>query len=129
MRDEDRHFVERVVVAAAAVVYGGIGLYVLAAPDRALAAVSLPLPNDTARADVMATYGGMCLGIGIWLGLCARHSESVRVGLWGVCLGFGGLALGRIVALVEGLVFTPILYGFLGLELVVATIAGGLLAS
>jgi len=58
------------------------------------------VPGTTsAMIDMRATYGGMALGIAIFFGVCARHPDTVRIGLIASVLVLFCIALGRIVGI------------------------------
>ena len=114
---------DRILVWLSAAICAGIGLFVLAAPDRAAASVEIVLGTPTARIDFTATYGGMCVGIAAWLGFCGLRVEFLRSALFGVAAVFGGLALGRLVAIAGGAHPEPIMWAFLAIELSFAAAA------
>jgi len=97
-----------------------IGAYFLAAPERAAASIGVTLTDATARTDVRATYGGMVLGVGLFFGWAALAPERLDAGLWSMLLVYGGLALGRIVALATGERLGAMMWTFLAIEVAVA---------
>ncbi|AHG89119.1 Protein of unknown function DUF4345 [Gemmatirosa kalamazoonensis] len=98
------------------------GVTVLAAPGL-LAVIDVTAATATARSDVRAVYGGMELGVGVFLVLCARRAEWRRAGLAAQALAMGGVVTGRVVSLAVDGVPRPIALGFWAVEL-----AGALLA-
>lgn len=114
---------DRALILVTAAICAAIGLFFMAAPDRAAAAVGIALTNPTARIDVQATYGGMCVGLGVWMAACAQRPEWNRVGLIGVGATFGGLALGRGLAMARGTPAEPMMWLFLGIEVAFAVAA------
>jgi hypothetical protein len=116
----------RLLLWFSAVVFGAIGVYFLAAPDQAAAAIGLSLDNDTARTDVRATYGGMVLGVAVFFGWAALEESRYEAGLWSMGLVYGGLALGRVLAIAQGQRPNPMIWAYLAIELVV-TLASVLL--
>ena len=50
--------------------------------------------------DMRATYGGVALGIGLFVGYCARRAETVRLGLVAALLVLVGLAGTRLLGIV-----------------------------
>ena len=83
----------------AAAAFTGAGLTFLAAPGL-LVLVDLAPATATARSDVRAVFGGLELGVGAWLALCARRPTWHRPALVAQALTFGGLAAGRLLSLV-----------------------------
>jgi len=70
-----------------------------------------------ARTDVRATYGGLELGLGIFLILCTIRRDWTRPGLWALALATGGFATGRIAGLLVEMTISPLLLAFLLIEL------------
>jgi hypothetical protein len=109
---------QSLVLLLAAAGFIGFGAAYALRPDRMAALTDLPLPSPTARADFVATYGGLQLGFGLFLLACTRQAEWTRPGLWALVAGLGGLASLRALTIVRhrGQVRSTILLG-LGLEL------------
>ena len=80
-------------------VFTAIGLVYLFAPKTG--ARWLLLTTDTTRAaiDVRATYGGLDLGIGLFLALCIAHPPFRLAGIWVGLLTLSGLLGGRLLGL------------------------------
>lgn len=55
--------------------------------------------TTSAMIDMRATYGGMALGIAIFFGICAKNTDTVRIGLISSLLVLTGIALGRIAGI------------------------------
>jgi hypothetical protein len=90
-------------LSLAAVAFAGAGLAFLAAPGL-LVLVDLAPATATARSDVRAVFGGLELGVGAWLALCARRPAWHGPALVAQALAFGGLAAARLLSLaVDGL--------------------------
>ena len=88
----------RFVLIASAVAFAGIGLAFLASPVAMAERVGLGLAGTIADNDVRAVYGGLQIGIGAFLALCATRPAWFHLGLAAQLLLFGGLALGRFVS-------------------------------
>jgi len=110
----------RLLLWFSAVVFGAIGLYFLAAPEQAAASIGLTLDNATARTDVRATYGGMVLGVAVFFGWAALAEGRYEAGLWSMALVYGGLALGRVMAIAQGERPEAMIWTFLVIEVAVA---------
>jgi hypothetical protein len=76
----------------------GIGFIFIPAFLSNLITGSTPA-TTSALIDMRATYGGMALGIAIFFGICARNSDTVRIGLFASALVLSCIALGRIVGI------------------------------
>jgi hypothetical protein len=100
-----------------------IGVFFLLMPDQATAAIGVELTNATARTDIMATYGGMMLGMGAFYGWVALSQARYEAGLWSVLLVYAGLALGRTWAIVGGERPGAMMWSFLAIEMTVAALA------
>jgi len=107
--------------------FAWIGLYFLILPQQAAAAIDLAMPTATARTDVRATYGGMVLGIAVFFAWAAWKPGMVEAGLWSMLLVYGGLALGRLVAIGSGERPESLMWIFLGIEVAVAVASAFLL--
>jgi hypothetical protein len=111
----------------AALVFVGIGLGFLIVPVQWAAIVEIPLPTAMARTDLRATYGGFDLAVGVFLGLCALRAEWIRPGLVALGLAAAGFAGGRLLGiLVEGAA-SPLMVGFLVIEVTGSVLAFALL--
>jgi hypothetical protein len=110
-----------------AATFAWIGIYFLVLPHEAAAAIDLHLGTDTALADVQATYGGMVLGVAfLWI-WTALKPERYAAGLWAMVFIYGGLALGRLVAIGGGAQPDRLIWIFLAIEVAVTAISLGLL--
>ncbi|MGH9891609.1 MAG: DUF4345 domain-containing protein [bacterium] len=54
----------------------------------------------SALIDMRATYGGMALGIGLFLGLCARRPSWVRTGLSASLLTVAAIGSARLLGII-----------------------------
>ena len=113
----------RGLLFACALVFVGVGAAFLLIPARYAQILEISLPTAMARMDVRATYGGLELGVGIFLILCAVRRELIRPGLWLLALAIGGFAAGRLVGLFAEGTITRFMMYFLVLELVVTLLA------
>ena len=98
------------------------GVTLLGAPEL-LALIEVDTVTATARSDVRAVYGGMELGVGLFLVVCARRAEWRRAGLVAQAFAMSGVVTGRLVSLAVDGVPRAIAFAFWGVEL-----AGALLA-
>jgi hypothetical protein len=86
------------VLAAGALAFAAFGAALLVAPSL-LGTVDLAPPNATAASDLRAVYGGIELGVGAFLGLCAARPAWRTPGLTAMALALGGAAVGRLLGL------------------------------
>ncbi|MBK7976388.1 MAG: DUF4345 domain-containing protein [Deltaproteobacteria bacterium] len=93
----------RGVLMLGALVFAGIGIGCVLFPAELMSAVDLALPSAVARTEIRAFYGGLELGVAVFLTICAVRSDWVPLGLTALaCLmsGMGGVRL--IAALAAG---------------------------
>jgi len=113
----------RVVLGAAAVLFAVFGFLFALAPHWTAATVDITLPTNTATIDFVATYGGFEIGFAVFLFLCLRRPERVRLGLLASGCAVAGFAVTRAVTLVALGGAKPVMYGALAFETVCATLA------
>ena len=100
------------------------GLWLAVDPIGGLAAVGIAAVNAAGQIELRAFYGGLEIGLGIFLLLCAARPDWRRPGLWSVLLGNGGIGLARLLAIAASGVFTPFFAYALVWELGFAGLAG-----
>jgi uncharacterized protein DUF4345 len=113
----------RGLLFSSSLVFVGVGAGFLLIPARYAHILEISLPTAMARLDVRATYGGLELGVGIFLILCTVRRKWIRPGLWALALATGGFAAGRLVGLVAEGTISSFMLSFLVLELVVTLLA------
>jgi len=72
--------------------------------------------------DMRATYGGMSIGFAILLGVISRNIKLFPIGIKAVILIVGGMALGRIIGMIQDGSPNRLMYIYLALEIIVAII-------
>ncbi|MEA2627286.1 MAG: hypothetical protein QOD06_3331 [Candidatus Binatota bacterium] len=92
----------RVLLILSAVVYAGLGLASLVAPDAMARAVGIELATPTARVDFRATYGGFEIGTAIFLLACASRDGWMQPGVWAVLLTLAGFGGARAIGILVG---------------------------
>lgn len=76
------------------------GLSFLAAPEKMCQLLVGGVPSTaTAIADMRATYGGICIGIGLLLVASLRNPQTTTLGLWGISIILSAMLLGRFIGL------------------------------
>ena len=113
----------RGLLFSCALVFIVVGAGFLLLPVQFGQVLEISLPTAMARTDVRATYGGLELGLGIFLVLCSFQREWIRPGLWALALSTGGFATGRLTALLFEGTISNFMLGFLVIEIVVTLIA------
>jgi len=96
-----------VLSSLAGIGFLGFGLWLIADPAGGLAMVGIAAVNPAGLIELRALYGGLELGLGIYLLLCAARPDWRRAGLWAVLLGNGGIGLTRLAGIASTGVFVP----------------------
>ena len=90
------------VLALCAIGFLGFGAWLLASPTVALGKIGIEARSATGLVELRAFYGGMEIGLGLFLAWCALRPEWRQAGLWLVLLANGGAGLARLVAIWAG---------------------------
>ncbi len=76
------------------------GLLFTVMPQSMFTAVALDVPDGSPLTELRAVYGGLEVGAGIFLALCARRGgEAIELGLLLAFLMLGGLAAYRAIGM------------------------------
>ena len=102
----------------------GFGLWLTADPASGLATIGIAAGNAAGLIELRALYGGLELGLGVYLLMCAARADWRRTGLWAVLLGNGGIGLIRLAGIASTGVFVPFFAYALIWELGFAALAG-----
>jgi hypothetical protein len=113
----------RVVLLISAGIFGYFGALTLWSPSRMAAMVDFALTTPTASVELRAMYGGLGIGIALFLLLAAFRSELAPAGLWATALMLGGLGAGRLAGLLLTPGARPVMWIALAVEVV-----GGVMA-
>ena len=89
----------RLLLALIALSYVVFGFVFLFNPNEMAAILGLGLGVDGARTDFRAMYGGLEIGVGAFLLICALRREFVRVGLFASACALMAMATSRSVGL------------------------------
>ena len=118
-----------VVLALCALGFLVFGLWLLVDPVGALGKIGIQASDKVGLVELRAFYGGMEIGLALFLGMCLLRPEWQGAGLWLVVLANGGAGLARLLAIFLG---GAALRGYLGWallwELGFATLGGVALA-
>lgn len=121
---------DRLVVAGLAfsgLVFTGFGVAFALWPVEMFAPLGEPLTSPAARTDVRALYGGLQLGVGLWLLHSifrpAERRAALRLGL----MSYASLAVTRFAGLAFDGSMSRVSLGLLAAETLGALISGALL--
>lgn len=88
----------QILVILSAIAFGGLGIVFLTDPARLAGTVELGTsPFQTI--ELRAMYGGLELGVALFLLWCAAAPKRVELGLWFSLFAFAGLGLGRLAGI------------------------------
>jgi hypothetical protein len=104
--------------------FAAFGMWLVIDPVGGLAAVGISAANPAGVIELRALYGGLELGLGLFLLKCAARPGWRRPGLWAVMLGNGGIGVVRLAAIALTGVFAPFFAYALAWELGFASLAG-----
>jgi hypothetical protein len=103
--------------------YLGLGVWCLLAPDRAASAVGLSFADASGRSEFLVVYGGLEIGLGLFLVRSSRSAEFERAGLLLLFISSFCLALTRLVTVFALSDLRPSTFGLLATEIAM-TVAG-----
>ena len=102
-----------IVLVLAGLGFAGFGAWLVVDPGG-LARVDIVASAPQGLVELRAFYGGMELGLGLFLLACAARPEWREAGLWLVLLANGATGLARVAGIAAaGWLFTPFLVGAL----------------
>ena len=110
--------VPRAILWLTAAGFLGFGLAFALWPAPMITYIDIQLPTATARADFAATYGGLELGIGIFLMVCANRADWLEPGLWAATAALAGFAVVRLISVIfASNPVNSVIYGALAIEI------------
>ena len=80
--------------------FAGFGFAYLFFPILLIEQSGMKIPTPGAKADALAMYGGLQIGFGIFLMICAKAKHLQLAGLLSIVLIFGGIAIGRTLGVI-----------------------------
>jgi len=89
----------RGILIIGSIIFGGIGLWCLIAPRAALHDLGIELTTADAAADVRAVYGGLDLGVAVFLAWCAAARHRIYTGAVAMTICLAGITLSRALGL------------------------------
>lgn len=114
----------RLLLFVSAWMFLGLGVAFVVNPQGMAGGIEIVLPTATARTDLMATYGGIELGLGVFLLLCWRRREWLGAGLMLNGLVFAGLGSTRLLGMAQaGFAVHSMMFWFVVIETVVAVLS------
>lgn len=90
----------RIVLGLGALMYGVLGILFLLVPKRLEQKLGLRYDSPAAITEIRAFYGGLELGLALFMAYCIVQPAALRPGLWALVLVALGSALGRAYGLV-----------------------------
>lgn len=112
------------ILWTSALLFISYGLVSFFFPEIPAGLAGLEMTNGDAAAEIVAMYGGLQTGIGLFCLLAALNSDFYRAGLVLLVLGVGTLALGRLYSTVISIdPITTYTYGALFYELAATMLA------
>lgn len=113
----------RIVLLLGAAGFGGFGFVFAVVPEILAAGIDLGISNPVARTDVRAVYGGLEIGVAVFLFWCASAGHRVRYGLIAMTTCFGGVFAARLLGVVLDGTLDPLTLSLLAVE-IGATVLG-----
>lgn len=90
------------ILLLAALGFLAFGLWFLIDPIAPLASMGISLSGAGAPVEIRAFYGGLEIGLAIFLWMAWRDAGLRRAGLWLVLLANAGIGLARVLGLALG---------------------------
>ncbi len=88
-------------IVLGACLMGGLGVLFLLQPDALRGRVGISPETPSALAEIRSTYGGLHVGIALFLLACATRESMRRTGLLFCGLAFAGAGLARTAGILE----------------------------
>lgn len=113
----------RVVLLLGALMFGALGVYLLKEPGKLDEWIGLRATSAEALTELRALYGGLEIGLGLFLLLCFFRSQWISAGL--ACLLFicAGIAIARVIGFILDGSLNNMMLGFLATEVVFVILA------
>lgn len=115
------------LVVLAGLGFLGYGVAFLIAPEATLAGAGLQLTGIGGNVELRAFYGGLELGLGLWLIFAGLNDKLLRSALWLTLASNGGIGCSRLLGLALGGAWNPFFGYALPWELGFAALAAGAL--
>src|SRR5918993_5102246 len=89
----------RLILAAIGLIYAASGFLFLFTPSETAAMLGISFVDLGGKTDFRAMYGGLEVGVGAFLLICALRREFVRIGLFASACALVAMATARAVGL------------------------------
>ena len=101
----------KIVVSVTALVFLGFGVAIFFGPAAVMGTVHVDVSDPMARTEIRAFYGGLEIGIALFLAHCVFIGGRVRAGLVAGTLMLGGVLAARVLgAWIDGTFHGAILW-------------------
>lgn len=115
----------KIILWISAITFIAYGLACFFAPDLPAGYAGLVMSNGDAYAEIVAMYGGLQTGFGLFCLLAAVKEEYTKAGLVLLVLCIGLLAIGRLFSTLSGAeAVAGYTWGAMAYEFATAVIAG-----
>lgn len=118
----------RLVLIVSAALFLGFGGWLALAPEALGRFVRVDTADAVTRTEIRAFYGGLEIGLGLFLLIGACIRRWIAAALVAVILAFGGTAAGRALGLVLDAPQAPAVLAFLLVEVALAILGAAALA-
>jgi hypothetical protein len=115
--------IQRTVIVIAGVGFLAFGVWLLVDPAKLFALTGAGPAPKAILPELRAFYGGLEIGLGLYLLATLRGAQRWREGLLLAGIAYGAIALGRIVGMVVDRDFSAYLWIALAIELALAIAA------
>jgi hypothetical protein len=112
-----------IVLWLCAVAFIGFGLAFVVQPTAMIVLMGLPPLDGAARLEITTFYGGLEIGLGLFLLIAAARAHWHAPALLMSALAYGALALTRVSLMLMQSIATPVLWYALISELILAILA------
>lgn len=113
----------RVFLAFSGVIYSLLGLWCSFNHRSVSGQMGYALPNPTAEAEFIVVYGGLEIGIGLFLLLSACQAPLQKAALYFVAILHSSLVLARLSTIVAFSGYDSVIYNLLAVEAFLALVA------
>jgi hypothetical protein len=112
----------KIILALDALVFGLFGALYWVIPAQMAAKVGVTMTNPAGLIDVQGLYGGLEVGLALFLAWCALSPDRIRIGLAAGAFALGGIAISRFVAIAHFGMPDAAVTGLVALDLVGAVL-------